>query len=102
MLSELQSLNLKLCNIQYDKIFVLHLIVAPELSSGWWHNYSTKTRQAGSANVQPNYSLMSMILTHSELGHLVVSEASKVVATYRRNCVSVIRCANYRNYSIWL
>ncbi len=58
---------------------------------------TTQPKQ-GSANEQPNYSLMSMILTHSELGHLVVSEASKVAATYGRKGVN--RCTNYRNYSI--
>jgi len=26
----------------YNTEFVLHLIVAPQLSSGWQHNYSTK------------------------------------------------------------
>ncbi len=61
MLSELHSLNLKLCSKQYNKIFVLHLIVVPQLSSGWWHNYLTKTRQPGWANEQSIYSLMSMI-----------------------------------------
>ncbi len=44
MLSELQSLNLKLCSKQYNKIFLLRLIVVGRLSSGWWHNYSTKSR----------------------------------------------------------
>jgi len=63
MNSELHSLNLKLCSKQYNKIFVLHLIVAPQLSSGWQHNYSTKTRQAGHANEQSMYSLMSMSAT---------------------------------------
>jgi hypothetical protein len=33
MLSELHNLNLKLCSKQYNKTFVLHLIVAPQLSS---------------------------------------------------------------------
>jgi len=60
MLSVLHSLNLKLCNKQYNKKFILHLFFAPQLSSGWWHNYSTKTRQAGRANEQSMYSLMSM------------------------------------------
>jgi len=41
MLSELHSLNLKLCSKQYNKKFVLHPIVAPQLNSGWQHNYST-------------------------------------------------------------
>jgi hypothetical protein len=50
MLSELHSLNIKLCSEHYNKIFVLHLIVAPQLSSGWGHNHSTKTRQADCAN----------------------------------------------------
>jgi outer membrane receptor for ferric coprogen and ferric-rhodotorulic acid len=61
MHSELHNLNLKLCSKQYNKIFVLHLIVSPQLSSDWQHNYSTKTRQAGWANEQSMYSLMSMI-----------------------------------------
>jgi hypothetical protein len=43
-------LNLKLCSKQYNKNFVLPLIVAPQLRSCWQHNYSTKTRQAGCAN----------------------------------------------------
>ncbi len=48
MLSELHNLNLKLCSKQYNKNFVLHLIVAPQISSGWQHNYSTKQgRQTG-------------------------------------------------------
>jgi hypothetical protein len=38
---------------------VLHLIVVPQLSSGWQHKYSTKTRQAGHEN--EHYSLMSMV-----------------------------------------
>jgi hypothetical protein len=53
-------LNLKLCSKKYNKIDILHLIVVPQLSGGWQHNYSTKTRQAGHANEQPMYSLISM------------------------------------------
>jgi hypothetical protein len=34
----------------------------PQLSGGWQHNYSTKTRQAGCANEQSMYSLLSLIL----------------------------------------
>jgi hypothetical protein len=64
MLSELHNLNLKLCNKQYNIIAILRLIVAPQLSSGWQHNYSTKTRQVGCANEQSMYSLMSMV--HSQ------------------------------------
>jgi len=60
MLSELRSLYLKFWSKQYNKKFVLHLIVAPQLSSGWRHNYSTKTRQEGRANEQSMYSLMPM------------------------------------------
>jgi hypothetical protein len=62
MLSELHSFNLKLCSKQYTEKFVLRLIVVPQLSSGCKHNYSTKTRQAGWANEQYMYSLMSMAL----------------------------------------
>jgi hypothetical protein len=60
MLSELCYLNLKLCSKQYNKSFVLHLILSPQLSSGWRHNYSNKTRQEGHANEQSMYSLFSM------------------------------------------
>jgi hypothetical protein len=67
MLSELHSLNLKLYSKEYNKKFVLHLIVAPQLSRGWQHNYSTKTRQAGQANEQSMYSLMSMATTLSKV-----------------------------------
>jgi hypothetical protein len=63
MLSELHSLNLQLGSKQYNKNFVLHLIVVTQLSSGWQHNYSTKTRQADCANEQSMYSLMSMHYT---------------------------------------
>jgi hypothetical protein len=52
MLSELHSLNLKLYSKQYNKKFVLHLIVVPQLGGGRQNNYSTKTRQAGRANEQ--------------------------------------------------
>jgi hypothetical protein len=55
MLSELHSLNVKLCSKQYNTKFVLHLIVVTQLNSGWQHNYSTKTRQAGWANEQSMY-----------------------------------------------
>ncbi len=34
--------------------------MAPQLSSGQQHNYSTKTRQTGRANEQSMYSLTSM------------------------------------------
>jgi hypothetical protein len=61
MLSELHSLNLKLCSKQYNKKNVLHLLVVPQLSSGWQHNYTTKTRLAGLAKEQSMYSLISMI-----------------------------------------
>jgi hypothetical protein len=65
MLSELHSLNLKLYSIQYNKKFVLHLIVVPQLTSGQRHNYSTKIRQAGQANEQSMYYLMSMVSTNT-------------------------------------
>ncbi len=45
---------------QYNKIDLLHLIVAPQLTGGRQHNYSTKTRQAGFADKQSMYSPMSM------------------------------------------
>jgi hypothetical protein len=60
MLSELHSFKFKLYSKQYNKIFVLHLIVAPQQSSGWRLNYSTKTRQAGHTDEQSMYSIMSM------------------------------------------
>ncbi len=67
MLCELHSLNLKLCRKQYNKKFVLHLIVAPQLGGGRQHNYSNKTRQAGCANEQSMYSLMSMAIRSSKV-----------------------------------
>jgi len=62
MLSELHSLNLKLCSKQYNKIVLLHLIGVPQLSGGGGgqHNYLTKTRLAVWANEQSIYSMMSM------------------------------------------
>jgi hypothetical protein len=60
MLSEFHSLNLKLCSKQYNKSYVLHLILVQQPSSGWQHNDSTKTEQAGHDNEQSMYSLMSM------------------------------------------
>jgi hypothetical protein len=60
MLSEPLSFNLKLTTKQYSRVVLLHLIVVPQLSSGWWHNYSTKTRLASSANEQSLYSLMHL------------------------------------------
>ena len=41
--------------------------MVPQLSSGWQHNYSTKTRQAGQANDQYMYSLMFMVATDALL-----------------------------------
>jgi hypothetical protein len=61
MLTELNSFHLKLCSKEFIKKFVLHLIVVPQLSSDERYNYSTKTRQAGQANEQSMYSLMSML-----------------------------------------
>jgi hypothetical protein len=58
MISELHGLNLKLYSKQYNKNFLLHLIVVPQLSSGWQHNYSTKTRLVGHANEQSMYSFI--------------------------------------------
>jgi hypothetical protein len=41
---ELHNYTLKFCSKQYNKIDLLQLIVVPQLSGGWQHNYSTKTR----------------------------------------------------------
>jgi hypothetical protein len=60
-LPEDHNLNLKLCSKLYNKIHLLHLIVTPQISVGWQHNYSTKTRQAGCTNEQSMYYLMSMV-----------------------------------------
>ncbi len=38
--------------------------MAPQVSSGWQDDYSTKTRQSGHANEQSMYSLMSKELTN--------------------------------------
>jgi hypothetical protein len=63
MVSELHSSNLKLFGKQYNKNFLLHLIVVPQLSSGWQHNYSTKSRLADRANEPSMCSLMAMVET---------------------------------------
>jgi hypothetical protein len=55
----------ELYNFNSCKIYLLHLIVVPQLSGGWQHNYSTKTRQPGQANDQSMYSLMSMVHTYN-------------------------------------
>jgi hypothetical protein len=44
--------------------------VVPQLCSGWRHNYSNKTRQAGRANEQSMYSLMSMSRIFAHLATL--------------------------------
>jgi hypothetical protein len=54
-------LNVKFCRKQYNKIFDLHLIEVPQLSSGLQHDYSTKARKVGRANEQSMYSPMSMV-----------------------------------------
>jgi hypothetical protein len=55
--TELHNLNLKLCIKQYNKIDLLHQIVAPQLSGCWGHNYSTRTRHAGCINEQSMFLL---------------------------------------------
>jgi hypothetical protein len=60
ILSELHNLNLKFLSKQFDKIDILHQIVAPQLSGGFQYNCPTKTGQAGCANEQSMESLMSM------------------------------------------
>ncbi len=78
-------MNLKLCCKQYDKINLWHLIVVPQLSRGWQHNYSTETRQAGCANEQSMYSLMSMDATDMIVSICVilprVTKVSKATVT---------------------
>ncbi len=39
--------------------------MAPQLSRGWGHNYSTKTKPTGRTNEQSIYSLMSMLTRQS-------------------------------------
>jgi hypothetical protein len=51
----LYKFDLELCFQEYNKIDLLCQIVASQLSGGWRHNYSTKTRQAGHANEQSIY-----------------------------------------------
>jgi hypothetical protein len=82
MLSGLHSFNLKLCSKQYNKKFALHLIVAPQLSSDWWHNYSTKTRLVGRANERSMYSLMSMAPIHLSLEEVAAYAGPNVVKRF--------------------
>jgi len=79
MLAGFHSFNLKLCSKQYNKKFVLHLIVVPQLSSGQQQNDSTKTRPAGQANEQSMYSLMSMReTTRSEVFSTMIPSIYKI------------------------
>ncbi len=55
-----------LCRQQYNKIVLLHLIVAPQLRSGWWQNYSTKTRLA----TVPMSSLCILLCLYVRLNNL--------------------------------
>ncbi len=52
LLLKLHNSLIKLCSKQNYNTDLLHQIVAPPLNGGWWHNYSTKTRQVGQANEQ--------------------------------------------------
>jgi hypothetical protein len=56
--SALHDFSLKSCSKLHNKIDLLHLIVALQLSGGWQLNYSTKTRQVHHANKHPIYHLM--------------------------------------------
>jgi len=56
-------LNLELCNKQYNKIDLLRLIVAPQLSGDW------QTRQAGHANEQPICILLNLCLHYIPQGN---------------------------------
>jgi hypothetical protein len=69
-------INLKLCGKQYNKIDILHPIVVPQLSGGCQHNYSTKTRQAGRADEQSLYSLMSMVWYDRKLVKALATKSS--------------------------
>jgi hypothetical protein len=64
ILDTLWSSQFELCSKEYNRIDILHWIVAPQIRDGLQHNYSTKTRQVDHANEQPMYSLMSTELTH--------------------------------------
>jgi hypothetical protein len=55
IVSELHNLNMKLGNEQYNKIDLLHPLVGPQLSGGWQHKCSTKTRQVSLAHEQSIY-----------------------------------------------
>jgi len=69
---------MKLCSKWYNKIDHLHLIVVPRLRGGWQHNYSTKTRQAGSTNEQPIYSLMSMVTLGAKTSSVTVVHSGRL------------------------
>jgi hypothetical protein len=60
MLSEFRSLNLKLCSKQYNKNFLLHLIVAPQLS-----NITTQPKQSWSAAPMSSLCIMKSVYNRS-------------------------------------
>ncbi len=72
--SDLCNFNLKLGSKLYEKIGLTHMIVAPQISGGRQHNYSNKARQAGHANEQSIYSLMSLDLTKNSFLKMSPSE----------------------------
>jgi len=74
MLSELQSFNLKLCSKQYSKIFVLHLVVTPKLSSGWW-----QLLNQNKAGRPPQWAVYVF-------SHVYDARAPKLIAGLSREC----------------
>ncbi len=58
MLSEFRSLNLKLCSKQYNKNFLLNLIVAPQLS-----NITTQPKQSRSAAPMSSLFILKSVTT---------------------------------------
>jgi hypothetical protein len=78
MLSE--QFGMRLFCKQYNYFFLLHLIVVPQLSSGWQHYYSTKTRLAGQANEQSMYSLMSMLYAAIAVAKVLIARQGQTLS----------------------
>ncbi len=57
--------------------------MAPQLSSHWQHNYSTKTRLAGWANEQSMYSLMSIGVPYG--GEVVMLDSNPILTQNNPN-----------------
>ena len=72
----------------------MHQIVAPQLSCGWQHNYSTKTRQVGRANEQSNIfsyvNDLTILISWTNLSSLFTSKTPRFFIPWLKFWVSQV------------